>query len=413
MLTALNIRNAKPKDKPYKLTDGKGLYLYISPNGTKTWRYRFELPPGSEKTYVIGEYPAISLEEARKKRAALREMVKDGVNPVEARRDKRQAIQEAKKEAAEAVKEVEIAAASTFKAVAREWLEQWSADKAESHIRSVRARLDNYVFPVIGDEPVGEIGAPNILRILQRIQAEGFVENAHRVKSVISQVMRYAIVTGRANRDPCPDLKGALQTPQVKHMAAPLEPADVAHLLREIDAYRNRPKVSFITWVALALTPLVFTRPGELQAARWRDIDLDRAEWKYTVSKTKTEHLVPLARQAVAILRELKELTGNGEWLFPGRAASRHISNGTVNRALQTMGFDTKTEITGHGFRAIARTLLAERLEFDPFVIEHQLAHKVPDTLGAAYNRTRYIEQRRKMMQAWADYLDGLREAKD
>jgi len=413
MLTVLDVRNAKPKEKAYKLADGKGLHLHIAPNGTRTWRYRFELPPGTESTYVIGEYPTVSLEEARKERATLRELVRGGVNPVEARRDKRQAIREAKKEAAEAVKAEKEARASIFKAIAHEWLATWHADKAASHVRNVRARLDNYVFPFIGDKPVGEIKAPEILKLLQRIQAEGFVENAHRVKSIVSQVMRYAIVTGRAERDPCPDLKGALQTPQVKHMAAPLEPADVARLLREIDAYRHRPKVSFITWAALALTPLVFTRPGELQAARWRDIDLDRAEWKYTVSKTKTEHLVPLARQAVAILRELKELTGSGEWLFPGRSASRHISNGTINRALQAMGYDTKNEITGHGFRAIARTLLAERLGFDPLVIEHQLAHKVPDTLGAAYNRTRYVEQRRKMMQRWADFLDDLREARD
>jgi len=404
MLTVAEIKAYRPKDKPYKILDGKGLYLHVSVAGGKAWHYRYELPVGNGKTFVIGAYPDVSLETARNERARLRQLVKEGIDPVAARRDDRQAR-------IEAAKAVEAAAASIFEAVAMEWIEQWSPGKAASHVRNVRARLENYVFPAMGKRPVSEITAPEVLRALQRIQAQGFIENAHRVKVIISQVMRYAIATGRAERDPCPDLKGSLQpTPQTKHMPAFTDPADVARLLQEIDAYRNRPKVSVVTWAALALTPLLFVRPGELQAARWQDIDLERAEWKYTVSKTKTEHLVPLAAQAVAILRELKELTGGGEWLFPGRSASRHISNGAINRALQTMGFDTKNEITGHGFRAIARTLLAERLEFDPLVIEHQLAHKVPDTLGNAYNRTKYISQRRAMMQAWADYLDGLRE---
>ena len=394
-LTETAIKNAKPKEKDYRLADEKGLFVLVTTAGGKLWRlkYRFE---GKQKLLALGKWPEISLKEARDRRDEARKLLAHEKDPGE--------VKKAEKTAEE------MKRAATVEAVAREWFDNWRPGKAESHTRNVVARLENYVFPRIGTRPAAEINPPEVLRMLQRIQAMGYVENAHRIKSILSQIMRYAIVTGRAERDPCQDLKGALQTPQVSHMPAKTDPADVAKLLQNIDAYKTWPKVSLITWAALKLLPLLFCRPGELIAMRWADVDLERAEWRYTVSKTKTGHHVHLARQAVEVLASLLPVTGHEQWVFQGTRRGRHISNGTINRALQTMGYDTKTEITGHGFRAMARTLLAERLHFDPQVIEHQLAHKVSDTLGTAYNRTLFLPQRREMMQAWADYLDQLRQ---
>jgi integrase len=245
-----------------------------------------------------------------------------------------------------------------------------------------------------------------VLSVLRRIESRGALDTVQKAKESISQVMRYAIATGRREEtDPCLSLRGALKPVTHKHMAAIIDPVGVGELLRAIGAFKGTYQVR----AALALAPLVFVRPGELRTARWGDVDLEKAEWRYVVSKTKTEHLVPLATQAVAILRDLYPLTGRGEYLFPGRDPKQPISNATLNAALVRMGYDTKTEMTGHGFRAMARTLLAEELGFDPLVIEHQLAHAVPDTLGTAYNRTKYLPQRRAMMQAWADYLDKLK----
>jgi integrase len=249
------------------------------------------------------------------------------------------------------------------------------------------------------------VTAPAVLAVLRRIESRGVIDTAHRAKETISQVMRYAIATGRAERDPCPDLRGSLQTLKHSHMAAIIDPAEVGRLLRAIDNFKG----TYTVRAALRLAPLVFVRPGELRAAKWADIDLERAEWKYTVSKTKTDHLVPLARQAVEILREIFPLSGQGDYVFLGRDPKLPISNATLNAALTRMGYDTKTQMTGHGFRALARTLLAEELHQTPEVIEHQLAHKIPDALGTAYNRTRFLKERKAMMQAWADYLDKLK----
>lgn len=396
-LTETAIKALKPRTKIYRVADSKGLCLEITPSGGKLWRYRYR-HDDKAKMLALGKYPEISLKEARERRDEARKQLAHGIDPSGARKEER-AVEEARR-------------ATTVEAVAREWIETWRAGKAESHVRNVIARLENYVFPQIGAQPIAEVGAPEALRLLQRIQDMGFVENAHRVKSILSQVMRYAIVTGRAERDPCQDLKGALQSPQTTHMAALTKPADVAGLLKAIDSYQATSHASSVTCAALKLAPLLFVRPSELIAMRWADIDLDKAEWAYTVGKTKTAHLVPLARQAVAILTTLQGLTVESGWVFPSCRHGRHISNATINKALQTLGYDTKTEITAHGFRAMARTMLAERLGYPPEVIEHQLAHKVPDTLGTAYNRTKYLDQRREMMQAWADYLDGLREGK-
>jgi len=396
-LTETAIKNLKPGVKMYRVADEKGLCLEITPSGGKLWRYRYR-HGDKAKMLALGKYPEITLKEARERRDEARKLLAHDVDPSEARKAKKAA------RSAETV--------NSFEAVALEWFAKWSADKAATYAPKVISALKTYAFPWIGAKPVAEITAPEVLAVLRRIEERGFIERARRVKVDISQVMRYAIATGRrVERDPCPDLKGALQTRTAQHMATLTKPADVAVLLRAIDGYRATPHASIVTCAALKLLPLLFVRPGELQAARWADVDFDRAEWTYTVSKTKTEHHVPLARQTLTILAELRQLTGQSEWVFPSLRHGRHISAATINRALQAMGYDTKTEITGHGFRAMARTMLAEQLHYPPEVIEHQLAHKVPDALGTAYNRTKYLAQRVEMMQAWADYLDELRSA--
>ncbi|MCL2790768.1 MAG: integrase arm-type DNA-binding domain-containing protein, partial [Desulfobulbus sp.] len=346
-LTDTTVRNLKPQAKPFTKTDGLGLSLLVTPSGGKLWRFRYRFN-GKANMLGLGQWPEITLKEARERLVEARKLLAHGVDPSEARKAGK-AAEEMKK-------------ATTVETVGREWFDQWRQGKAENHAHDVIARLDNYVFPQIGTRPIAEINPPEVMRLLQWIQGLGYIEAAYRVKSVISQVMRYAIVTGRAERDPCQDLKGALQTPQVSHMPTKTDPAEVAKLLRDIDSYGSWLKTSIVTRAALKLLPLLFCRPGELIAMRWVDIDHERAEWRYTTSKTRTEHLVPLARQALEILATLRPVTGQSEWVFQGARHDRHISNMTVNRALQTMGYDTKTEITGHGFRAMARTMLAERL---------------------------------------------------
>ena len=395
------IRNVKPAAKPVKLFDGGGLYLEVFPVGGKLWRMKYRFG-GKEKRLSFGAYPTVGLMEAREKRKEAHELLAKGKDPGEEKK--------AAKEAAIAGEAAILAAReNTFEAVARDWFETWRKGKSPAHARSKFARLERDVFPWIGNKPVAEVTTPVVLELLRRIEAKGHGETAFRAKVAISQVMRFAIAAGKADRDPCPDLRGILATRQTKHMAAIIDPVKVGELLRAIDQYSG----SYVVRAALALAPLVFVRPVELRAARWADINLDKAEWRYTVSKTKTDHLVPLSRQAVEILHNLKPITGRDELVFPGTRSGRPISDGTINRALQAMGYDTKNEMTGHGFRAMARTLLAEELHYPPEVIEHQLAHKVPGALGTAYNRTKYLKERVPMMQAWADYLDRLKKGAD
>jgi len=389
-LTDINIKRTKPREKAYKLFDGGGLFLQVEPTGGKLWRYKYRFD-GKYKLLALGKYPDVSLQEARKRHHEAREQLAKSIDPMAVKKAQKLAGAER--------------AANSFEVIAREWLQIWKEGKSDSTINRAFGVLEKDIFPYIGTRPIAEISAPEVLSICRRVEARGAIDTAHRAKEHVSQVMRYAIATGRAERDPCPDLRGALKTVQTKNRPALTEPAQVAELLRAIDAYQG----GLIVRSALRLAPLVFVRPGELRTAKWTDIDLDRAEWKYTVSKTKTEHLVPLSHQAVEIFLDIQTLTGDGEYVFAGVRPGRPMSDMTINRALQTMGYDTKTEITAHGFRAMARTLLAERLRVPEAVIEHQLAHKVPDTLGTAYNRTKFIDDRRLMMQAWADYLDGLR----
>mgnify|MGYP001445058843 CR=1 FL=1 len=384
------IRNAKPGDKPYKLPDEKGLFLLVHPNGSKYWRQKYRFA-GKEKMLAHGVYPDVGLKDAREKRDEARKQLAAGIDPGE------------NKKAVKASKT--LSATNSFEVVGREWFEKNRDTWAPSHADKIIARLERDVFPWLGSRPVNEITAPEVLTVLRRIESRGTLDTAHRASGNCSQIFRYAIATGRALRDPVPDLRGALPAARGVNFASITEPAKVAELLRAIDAFKG----TFVVKSALLLAPLLFVRPGELRKAEWAGFDLDKAEWRYFVTKTKTEHSVPLASQAVEILRDLHALTGHGRFVFPGRDPQKCMSETAINAALRRMGYDTKTEITGHGFRAMARTILAEELHHKPEVIEHQLAHKVPDALGTAYNRTKFLKERRVMMQEWADYLDKLK----
>lgn len=389
-LTPSAVQNAKPRAAPYKMADGRGLFLLVNPDGSKWWRLRYRRPgSGKENMLSLGVYSDVSLKRAREKREEARRLLADGVDPG------------AQRIATKA------AAADTFEAVAREWhamqLQSWSATNA----KNILDRFERDLFPWIGDIPVARLSAPELLSALRRMEARGAIESAHRARGDAGRVLRFAIATGRAMRDVAADLRGALTPAAESHRAALVDPKDVGGLLRSIDAYAG----SAVTRSALRLAPLVFTRPGELRQAEWSEIDLEAAEWNIPAEKMKLRvaHLVPLSTQAVDILRELRPLTGRSTYVFPSaRSVKRPMSNNAVLSALRRMGF-AKDEMSGHGFRAMARTILDEVLGFRPDYIEHQLAHTVRDPNGRAYNRTAHLAERRTMMQAWADYLDRLR----
>ena len=391
MLTVKELDNAKPKDKPYKLADGDGLYIHVMPSGAKYWRMKYRVG-GKEKLLSFGVYPEVRPPEARDKAKAARGLIRAGTDPGEAKK---------------AVKrEAEIANSSTFEIVAREWMDGRKTQVEQGQYVKTLSRMENDVFPWMGKRSISEIDAPEILILLRRIDSRGARYTAHKVRSEISRVFRYAIATGRVKGDPAKDLLGAIPPAVETHFASITDPDKVAEMLRAFDGFSG----TFPVLCALKLAPMLFVRPGELRKAEWAHFDLDKAEWRYFITKTKTEHLVPLAAQAVAILRELHALTGQGRYVFPGaRTAAVPMSDAAVNSALRRMGYDTRTEITGHGFRAMARTILHEELHQKPEVIEHQLAHAVSDTLGTAYNRTKFLKERKIMMQLWADFLDKLK----
>lgn len=393
MLSIAAIKNAKTQAKAYKLSDEKSLYLLVTYTG-KYWRFDYRFL-GKRKTLALGVYPDVSLAEARDKRDEARKLLAQHppIDPGE----NRKAIKAA----------MFSGAANSFEVVAREWWASYMTNKADSHKDKVIRRFELYLFPWIGKKPIADITAPEILISIKRIANLGKLETAHRTLQAAGQVFRYAVQTGRAVRDVTADLKGALPTTITKHMATLTDPKQIAELLRALDGFSG----TFTVQSALKIAPMLFVRPGELRQAKWADLDLDSGEWRYFVSKTKTDHLVPLPRQAVDVLRELYPLSGHGEYVFQGgHSPLKPMSESAINAALKRMGYDTKTQITGHGFRAMARTILHERLGIDPHVIEHQLAHKVPDALGAAYNRTKFIQQRKAMMQIWADYLEDLKK---
>ncbi|AOI97256.1 tyrosine-type recombinase/integrase [Burkholderia sp. LA-2-3-30-S1-D2] len=390
-LTDTAIRNAKPADKPVRLFDGGGLYLEIAPSGGKWWRLKYRFG-GKEKRYSLGVYPDVTLATARKKRDEAREKLAAGIDPGEAKKAEKRASL--------------LAAAHSFEVVARGWMDERKTTVEPAQHDKTLARMENDVFPWLGKRPIAEIDAPEILVVLKRVDGRGARFTAHRIRSEISRVFRYGIKEGHCKADPARDLVDAIPPAQTTHFASITEPEKVGEMLRAFDGFTG----TFPVLCALKLAPMLFVRPGELRKAEWAQFDLDKGEWRYFVNKTKTDHLVPLAAQAVTILRELHALTGEGVYVFPGaRDRNRPMSEAAINAALRRLGYDTRTEITGHGFRAMARTILHEELEEKPEVIEHQLAHTVPDSLGRAYNRTKFIKARRSMMQQWADYLDKLK----
>ena len=387
------VRNAKPKAKPYKLSDSGGLFLLVRPNGARWWRYKYRVA-GVEKLLSLGTYPDTSLRDAREKHAEARKLLARGIDPSAARQAEKVAGAER--------------AANSFEVIAREWhakqSKKWSTNTAEKAL----VRLEQDLFPWLGSRAIAEITPPEVLRTVRRVESRT-VDTAHRVLQDAVRVFRYAIQTGRAERNPAVELQGALEPRRKKHFASLTEPAKVAELLRAIHGYSGAPA----TAAALKLAPILFVRPGELRAMEWAEVDLDKAEWNIPAERMKmrTPHLVPLSSQAVEILRELQPITSRSRFVFPSlRTASRSMSNNTLNAALRRIGYAGDT-MTTHGFRAMARTILDEVLHFRPDYIEHQLAHAVRDPNGRAYNRTAHLPERRKMMQAWADYLDNLRVA--
>ena len=389
-LTDKAISNAKPREKQYKLSDQKGLYVLVTKIG-KYFRldYRFQ---GKRKTLALGVYPDVTLKEAREKRSDARKQLQNGIDPAQY-----------KKETKDMQKDQ---AANSFEAVAREWFTKNKHVWTDGHSRTIIRRLELNIFPWFGARPVASITAPELLTSLRRIEDRGALETAHRVHQICSQVFRYAIATGRAERDPSPDLRGALPPTKPKRMSTITDPEKISELLRAIDGYTGH----VITRCALRLAPLFFVRPGELRHAEWSEIDLERAEWKIPAEKMKMRitHIVPLATQAVDILREIEPLTGRGRYVFPSlRTTQRPMSNNTVLAALRRMGYE-KAEMSGHGFRAMASTLLHEQ-GWPSDAIERQLAHAERNSVRAAYNYAEFMPERRKMMQAWADYLEGIK----
>jgi integrase len=387
------IKAAKSRiDKPYKLPDEKGMYIYIHTNGSKYFRldYRFD---GKRKTLALGVYPETTLKEAREKREIARKQIADGIDPIQNKK---------------AIKESRVASATnSFEIIAREWGGKKVNDWDDKNNRSKRM-LERNIFPWLGHKPITDILPKDILACLRRVEDRGTIETAHRVLQICGQVFRYAVATSRIDRDITPDLRGALPPAKGDHFASLTDPKEAAPLLRAIDIYTG----TSIVKSALQLAPLVFVRPAELRHAEWAHIDFDSKEWRYFVTKTKTDHIVPLSTQAINILTALFPLTGNGRYVFPSARTpngSRAMSEVAMLAALRRMGFD-KTEMSVHGFRAMARTMLDEILGFRPDFIEHQLAHAVRDANGRAYNRTSHLSERHKMMQLWSDYLDELKK---
>ena len=390
-LSDTKIRTLRPKDKQFKLSDERGLYLLVTPSGGKLWRFKYRID-GKEKLLSFGAYPDVSLADARERREEARKQLAADGDPNEIRK----AIKDAKGERA----------ANSFEVVTRIWLKDYSANLSLVTSAKNLRLFERDIFPWIGDRPIADLRPKEILDTARRIEARGAVDTAKRAIQLCGQVFQQAVIDEKVMSDPTRDIRRAIKPLKDKHFASLTEPKEVAELLHAIDAFNG----SFVVMCAIRLAPLVFVRPGELRHAKWSDIDLDRAEWRYLVTKTNTNHLVPLSKQAIKILKDLHPVTGNGEFVFQvGFDPKKPMSNGTINAVLTRMGYDTKTQMTGHGFRAMARTILHERLNIDPHIIEHQLAHAVPDNLGGAYNRTKFIEQRIAMMQQWADYLDELK----
>ncbi len=393
-LSDAQIKNAKPQEKDYKLMDGFGLFLLITPTNGKLWRfdYRFD---NKRKMLALGAYPSVTLAESRQRREDAKKLLANGIDPGAMKKTLKSTGKEL--------------AANTFEVIARQWHLKFSAAGkwSPTHAADIMHRLEKDIFPPLGSRPISEIKPKELLNVLERIASRGALDSAHRLRHHCGMIFRYAIVHEYAERDIAADLRGALPPVKGGHHAAATTPKDLAPILRSIDDFNG----SFIVKSALQLLPLVFCRPGELRAAEWSEINFDDFIWEIPAErmKMKQPHIVPLSRQAIAILKELQPLTGYGRYLFPcHRSPLRCMSNNALNAGLRRLGF-TKEEATAHGFRASARTILDEVLKVRPDFIEHQLSHSVRDALGTAYNRTSHLDERKKMMQTWADYLGNLK----
>jgi integrase len=394
-------KNTKPKEKPFKLADEKGMFLLINPNGSKYFRLKYRFA-GKEKVLALGVYPETSLKQAREKRDSARKLIADGIDPGEIRKqdktDKAAAIERKKRI------DAGLPIINSFEHVAREWLASVAHTVRNiTHQKKIR-RLELHVFHSIGSMTISEIKSPDIYSVIKPIIAKNELDTAHRAHSDISSVFSYAIAHGLTDYDPAQAVAAQIPPQKAKHRAALTEPKDVAQLLRDIYNYQG----TFIVQSALRLSPLLFQRPGEIRQMEWKDIDLNAKEWRYFVTKTEVQHIVPLSKQAIDILESIKPLTGPGRYVFPSvRGDGRPMSDGTIRTALKTLGYDSDT-MTAHGFRTTASTLLNEQ-GWSPDAIERQLCHMPRDAVRAAYNRAQYLDERRKMMQAWADYLDSLK----
>ena len=391
-LSATGVKNALPAEKSYKLADGGGLYLLVTTAGGKYWRYDYRFA-GARKTLALGAYPDTSLKNAREQHAGARQMLADTLDP--SAQKKLQKLH------------ADIDAGNTFTAVADEWRAMHLVEKSDSYrLRSERI-LFNDLYPAIGFRPVKEISSVEVLAALRKIE-DRTVDIAHRARQLTGLIFRYAIATGRADRDPTVDLKGALKSRKVNHHAAITDPRGVGMLLRDMEGYEGRPVVK----AALELSVLLFQRPGEIRQMKWEEINWSVNRWEIPAEKMKMarDHIVPLSRQAITALKRIEPITGRFPYVFPNeRGRTRPMSDNGIRTALRTLGYSNE-DMTPHGFRAMARTLLDEELRIRPDWIEQQLAHRVSDPLGRAYNRTAFIEERTNMMQVWADYLDDLRD---
>lgn len=388
-LNVKTITSAQPTNKRYRLFDGGGLYLEVSPAGTKTWALKYRVA-GKEKKYTIGKYPAVGLADARLQRELLKAEITAGNDPA--------AIKKSEKLST---------AANLFGIIANEWFDVKIKPQSAVHAKRTGSILKNHLMPHLADRLMADVKPPELLNVLRLVEGKGSINTAHRAKQIAGQIYRYAIASGRAETDPSAHLKGALVNEKPKHFGAITEPSEVANLLIAIDAYTGYPIVT----AALKISPLLFQRPGEIRHMEWSEIDFDDALWSIPANKIKTkiDHLVPLSTQAIAVLRHIEQYTGRSRYVFPSaRSNDRALSENAVRVALRTMGY-TGEQMTAHGFRAMARTLLDEVLEYRIDYIEQQLSHAVKDPNGRAYNRTKHLDRRREMMQAWADYLDRLK----
>jgi len=393
MLSDIKIKSLKPQEKLYAVADEKGLSLEVSPKGGKWWRFKYRFD-GKQKRLSLGTYPDVGLKEARNARDDLRKRIAEGVDPANVRKAEKQSKGDQ----------------NSFEVIAREWHHKFKPNWSAEHAERTITRFEKNVFPWLATHNINGIKAAELLAVVRRIESRGALDTAHRTLQQCGQVFRYAVATGRAERDPSFDLKGALPPARTKHHASLTEPKQIGGLLRAIEGYAG----SFVTGCALKLAPLVFVRPKELRSAEWSEFDLEKAEWRIPADKMKMGvlHIIPLSQQAISIIQELKPLTGSGTYLFPSnRTKTRPMSNNTINGALRRLGY-TKDEMTGHGFRSMASTILNEQ-GWNRDAIERQLAHSERDGVRAAYNYAEYLPERKKMMQAWADYLDGLAAGAD